>query len=143
MYLESDNLDKIIYLAEQFANSTKAGEGFDEHIFKTNWKILIDSGMGVIICAENGNQIIGILGIIKFQDPNNGGWISQELFWYVAPQYRGIGMELLEEAERWSKNNNCGKIIMAYLIDSMPEKVKGIYETHGYDIMEINYYKEL
>ena len=144
-HLKSIDIDSVLHLARSFSQDTKFGKGFNEDIFRKNWINLIDTGIGTIIVSENEGQINGMLGVIKFNDPNNGDLLAQELFWYVDKKYRGthIGVSLLRECEAWSKLNGCKRLIMAYLSDSMPESVKEFYEMQDYTIMEVNYYKEL
>lgn len=143
--LKSNELPGLAKMAGEFFASSRHLQGFNLPTFVASWSAFIDSGAGVIFVATDGDQPIGALGGVKFPDPNNGKAIASELFWFVTPEAResGKGLALLGAFEGWAKSNGCQQIIMVYLVDLMPAKVRGIYESRGYQPMEVHYTKEI
>lgn len=135
-----EDLPKLSELANIFTELSEF-VGVDMNVFCKNWARFIKSGFGVIFICEKDNIITGMIGGLKFNDPNTDILIASELFWIVHPDHRGGGMDLLKSFENWAKYNGCKKIIMIHMADSMPDTVKKIYELKGYKEMETHYIK--
>jgi len=107
------------------------------------WNDIISKDVGVFFVSKNEDKIIGAIGGIKYSDPNDGVLTAIEMFWYVHPEYRGSGIKLFRMFELWAETENCKRCIMVHLADLMPDKVKRIYESMGYELLESHYIKEL
>jgi GNAT superfamily N-acetyltransferase len=104
---------------------------------------LLESGTGVIFVDENGEEIQGTLGGVAYPEINSGELVATEFFWFVAPERRGGGLRLYRAFEEWARSKGCREIRMAYLIDSMPEKLAKLYRRLGFEPVEVQYVKEL
>lgn len=142
--LKVNELHKVFHLGDKFSAESKFVT-YDKEIFVNSWTGLIDYGCGVIFIKEYYNHIAGFIGGVLFNDPNSGISTSSELFWYLDPKYRsrGIGKNLLDSFERWSKLKGCQRVIMIHMSDLMPEEVKGMYLKNGYEKLETHYIKEI
>ena len=142
--LREEELDALGSLGEQFTRESRYVK-FSLTVFKHNWAGFLQAGIGTIFVAEDDDgKIAGAIGALKFNEPNSGVPMANELFWIVAPEHRGgCGVLLLNRLEKWAKSEGCRWLWMNYLIDSMPEKVKGIYEKKGFKIIETHWAKEL
>ena len=136
----TEDLPKLLNLAQEFYASSEFLEGFNLNIFVANWSNFINNDIGVIWIL---NEFDGILGAVKYPDINSGELVATEFFWFVSPDKRGDGIKLLREFEKWAKEVGCKKIFMVYLMDSMPEEMKSVYKRYGYKPMEVHYVKEL
>jgi GNAT superfamily N-acetyltransferase len=141
--LQVNEIEKLYPIADAFFSASEFLKAFNRDHFKQQWSAFINSGYGVIFVVEKEKEVVGCLGGLKFSDPNTGKMIASELFWFVLPDYRGNGSLLLEAFELWAHQEGCSSIIMVYLTDSMPNKVRSIYESRGYKAMEIHYIKEV
>uniref|UniRef100_A0A6H1ZL20 Putative acetyltransferase n=1 Tax=viral metagenome TaxID=1070528 RepID=A0A6H1ZL20_9ZZZZ len=133
------DLKKLIGMATRFAGSSKFTR-FNPEIFVQTWENLFDMGIGVIFIFDDFK---GMLGAIKYPDPNSGEMTATEMFWWVDPEYRGKGNRLLTEYEKWANENDCSRAIMVHLSDIMPEKLKAFYNRKGYIEMETHFVKEI
>lgn len=138
-----DEIENLSEIAQSFFSESKFLQDFDMSIFATCWTQFISSEIGVVFVCEEDGKFVGTLGGFKFPDPCNGKLMATEMFWFVLPEYRGRGKELLVEFEDWAKENKCERIIMVHLKDVMPEIVKNIYIKKGYIEMETHYIKEV
>jgi len=139
-----NELPELIPFASQFYSCSKFLSEFNPEVWLKNWTLLLQNKIGVIfgLFDENG-KCHGGLGALKVPDLNGGFLIASEAFWFTEKSYRGKGIYLLKEYEKWAKNNKCKRISMGYLVDSMPERIKAIYEKFGYELSEITYIKDI
>lgn len=135
--LEPDEIEKILPLCDEFSNSS-GFVAYKKDVFVNSWTQFILSGLGVIFILP---EYKGMLGALKFNDPNTGELIATELFWFVDASARGRGIKLLNAFEKWAKKEGCKKTIMVHLSDSIPEEVKKIYIRKGYIELETHYMK--
>ena len=139
-----DDLPLLSELGHQFASEAKIVK-FNPDVFAKSWEAFIQSGVGVIYAAENDfGEVCGAIGALQFNDPNSGDLMANEMFWIVMPDHRGgCGMMLLNRLEQWARGIGCKYLWMNYLMDSMPEKVKSIYERKGFTLAETHWVKEM
>ena len=141
--LNIDELPLLFEGAELFSNSSQFLE-VNPTIFVRNWTEFIGKGIGVIFASIIEEKVAGAIGGFKHPCINTGALIASEFFWYVMPNHRGtIGIRLLNTFENWAKEKGCLKVTMTHLSDSMPDKLKRLYERRDYKKIETNYIKEL
>lgn len=107
------------------------------------WFNLISSGAGKIFGLWDKDKIIGGIGLILFPALEDGVMTTTEAFWFVDEKSRGGGMKLFLKAEKWAKESGSKRMNMIHLTNSMPEKLKSLYERRGYKMIEATYQKEI
>ena len=95
---------------------------------------LIESD-GAIIYLAGDNRPTGMIGLHIYEHPMSGERLASELFWWVEPDHRGSGMDLLKAAERWAREYGCSGIQMI----SPNERVSRLYRARGYEKTEEHY----
>jgi len=139
-----DELPELIHLADKFYSCSDFLHSFNSEIWIKNWTAFIKTDIGVIFgLFGEDKKYHGAIGAIKFPDINGGFLIATETFWFTEESYKGKGIYLLKEYEKWAKFNKCNRIAMCYLADSMPDKVRNIYEKCGYKLSEVTYIKDI
>ena len=139
-----DELPKLLHLASKFYSLSAFLDGFKPEIWIKSWTLFIRNGTGVIFALFDDNQEAhGALGALKAPDINGGFLIASEAFWFTEESHRGKGLYLLKAYEKWAKACGCKLVAMGYLTDSMPEKVRQIYEKCGYKQSEVTYVKAM
>jgi GNAT superfamily N-acetyltransferase len=103
------------------------------------YQSMVRSGRAAIFMLKDNNKMVGALGCIKAEDPHSGELTAIETFWMVDPERRGKGTILLKYFDRWAKEEGCKKKAMIHLEDSLPDKLKKIYEKKGYQLVESHY----
>lgn len=136
-----DRLRELMPLVEEFYSSSKFLVKFDSDHCAGMWTKFMTIGAGVIFLLEENEKIIGFLAALKWPDINSGDLWATGMAWFVKSNKRSKGILLLKEFERWAKEENCKMIIMAHLMDLMPDKMKKVYGKFGYQPTEINYGK--
>lgn len=116
---------------------------FDISQWSDRWFNLINSGAGKIFGLWDKDKIIGGIGLILFPALEDGVMTTTETFWFVDKESRGGGMKLFIKAEKWAKENGSKRMNMIHLTNSMPEKLKSLYERKGYKMIETSYQKEI
>lgn len=141
--LTADEIGKLMPLANLFFGESAFLVDFNEKHFEAQWRRFMDSGSGLIMVLDDGGEIRGAIGALAYTDPNNGHPTMAEAFWYVHPDHRGHGLALLTALEKEAAAAGCKFLTMVYLVDSMPDAVRSIYERRGYKAMEVHYIKEV
>lgn len=80
----------------------------------------------------------GLTGPIFFNDNSKVGF---ECFWWIEPEHRGQGLELLRALERAAKEAGCTHWVMMALEDQTVEQVDVLYRRRGYQRIERGYLK--
>lgn len=138
-----ERLDRVMLLAEEFFKTSKFLRNFSREVATRNWTLFIQQGWGVVFILEEEGRVVGFLGALKFPDISTGEMKAQEIGWFVTKECRGKGLHLLLAYLDWARKNRCKAVSVAYLADSMPDKVKSIYERLGFELTENVYSKEI
>lgn len=143
-FVEADKLDSITPLAKQFWQEGEIVGNYDESSFIASWTDIIKRDVGRIIGAYRNDKLIGMLGFVVSKDPNDGVLVSQEMFWFVDPQYRkGEGLLLLNAYEKIATDVGVKRIGMVHLESIHSDKLGKLYTKRGYKITETHYMKEI
>jgi len=99
---------------------------------------LIDGG-GAIFVSERAGIVVGMLGLLIFTHPFSGEKVASELFWWVEPDSRGDGLELMRRAENEARARGAQRMQMI----APNEAVARIYRRKGYEYVESTYQRKL
>lgn len=138
-----DDLEKVYEIGRDFFVEGKLPGRLVKEVFINTWKGFMSTGVGGILALERDKSIIGVLGFLIYDDPNDGERITSETFWYVSPESRGHGLLLLNKFEQLAKQLGAKRIMMAHMLDLMPQEISHLYVRKGYKPLETNYIKEL
>ena len=69
--------------------------------------------------------------------------VAGELSWYVLPEHRGHGAELVRAYEGWLKLVGAKYSVLTHYNDETGEKIGKLYEKLGYKVAEVSYVKEV
>jgi len=98
---------------------------------------LIESPDGVVFVADDGDRLVGMIGMMTFSHHLTGEKTAGEVAWWVEPDARGIGTALLKQAERWGAEQGALHIQM----NAPNTRVGALYERRGYQMAETTYYR--
>lgn len=136
-------ISEVANMGESFFVEAKLPGKFNRQSFIDSWKGFLNMNLGNIVTLVEDNKIVGALGYLFYPDPNTGDKYASEFFWYVLPEFRKNGLKLLEKFEWDCAVSGVKRITMMFLHNSMPEKLKKLYELRGYTLLESHYIKEL
>ena len=139
----AEELPLLAGLAEEFFASSRFLKGFSLEQFCRVWRDLLATGTGVIFLLSDEDGIQGALGGVAYPDINSGALVATEFFWFVSPPASGQGLELYRAFEQWARGRGCSEIRMVRLSDSMPERLRVVYQRLGFEEAETVYVKEL
>ena len=108
---------------------------------------LIDTmiGSGVLLVADNGDELIGMVGLCVVPFLFNPSILSAcEVMWWVDPTQRktGAGVALLRGVEPAVREKGAQVIQMIHL-ESSPAQAGALYERLGFERKEHSYMKVL
>lgn len=114
----------------------------DEATLERTFLQLMQGGCLLVVEGENG--LVGATGALLHPHYFNSAHITgQELFWWVDPDHRGIGAELLNALEAWVKEQGAHSFSMIALEALEPRRVGVIYRRRGYRPTEHSYLREM
>lgn len=99
-------------------------------------------GQSTFILLKEGVPI-GILAGMVIDSPLFRAKVYQEVVWYVDENHRGDGLRLLKHLEEWCKEKGIKKIIMAFMHNSMPDRLYEFYLKKGYEPLETHLIKDV
>jgi len=143
--IATDNeLHGIAQLGPKFWSESKLPGDFKPDVFVENWKKIIAKDQGCIIFNQDDKGgINGAIGLLVYQDINDGELVMQEAFWFVSPESRGFGLRLLKKAEEIAKMINVRRFVMTHLLNGYADQLSRLYPRMGFKALEINYIKHL
>ena len=106
------------------------------------WMNLLSVGVGRVLGLWKGGLIVGGIGILITPALEDGTLVAQEAFWFVTGESRGGGMKLFIKGEEMARAAGVKRMHMIHLTNSMPDKLKKLYERRGYSKVETTYMKE-
>jgi GNAT superfamily N-acetyltransferase len=127
---------------KQLTKETKEGQQASDRWIE-NWFFMIEGGMGKILALKKDDKFIGAIGLLVSPSLEDGVMNCVESFWYVDKNHRGQGLKLLIKAQKVAKEMGAKRMLMMYLENSMPEKVKNVYERMDFKLIQTTYFKEL
>lgn len=131
---EVRDLKSCIPCAEKFHEIYDPGVPFCESSFIDYWTSILDSGKGFMILYEHKDgDIIGGAGGVIANFTTSSVLNSIEMFWWVDPEFRGkVGLKLYNEFVSESKKRGAQRLLMAYMANSMPDKLEKFYLSRGF-----------
>jgi hypothetical protein len=106
------------------------------------WMNLLTAGVGRVLGLWTNGLLVGGIGILITPSLEDGTLVAQEAFWFVTEESRGGGMKLFIKGEELARSTGAERMHMIHLSNSMPDKLKKLYERRGYREIETTYMKE-
>jgi GNAT superfamily N-acetyltransferase len=140
-YATEADIARLVEMGERFATETVYRDRIPVNpgaMAKTA-ALLILGDRGVVFVSEAAGRVVGMIGLLLFENPLTAEISVSEMFWWVEPEHRGRGVRLLKRAEQWA--SDCGAVKL-HMIAPTPE-VGQLYERLGYAQLETTYQKAL
>lgn len=110
--------------------------------FEQCWQTYYALGIGKIMVVRHSGRVVAAMGCLRVPDLYTGEMVASEVFWFVLPEHRGVGLALLDAYEKWARDEGCREVRMIHLSGLMPERLKALYQRRGYCEVEVAYGKE-
>ncbi len=133
----------IVVFMKQFEQASSFVKVDVQHAWK-KYQVMMDSGIARVFIAEGEDEKLqGAIGFLISEDLHDGKKTAVETFWFVAPEFRGIGMELFKVFEAEAIKAGCQKLAMIHMTDSYPESLQAFYTRQGYRLIEQHFVREV
>lgn len=135
-----EDVPRIVDMGVRFIETTKYRDFLrvDRDAMAATVCRLLD-GAGAVFVCEQGYIVVGMIGVVLHRNLLSDDLQVGELFWWVEPEARGVGIRLLYAAEHWARGVNATSISM---IAPTPE-VADLYRRLGYREVETGFQKGL
>lgn len=137
-----DDMPRLIQMGRHFIGQT----GYQRHIAANDIQMqvlahhLMTNENTTIFAFERDGELIGMLGCMIFDHPVSGEKIASEVFWWVEPESRGVGFDLLRQFEKWAKAKGAAKMQMGAPAGTTVGK---FYERLGFLEVETLYQRDV
>jgi GNAT superfamily N-acetyltransferase len=132
-----EDIDLVSDLIKSFINSLpEYGLSFDsDKLFD-----MFTDGTHVCLIDDEGN---GFIAGKVFEEVTSHKKYLMEMAWYVLPEHRGIGVDLLKAFEDYGRNNGIETVVMVAINNGMYDIVSRFYKQNGYSLMETHFMRRL
>lgn len=137
--LEPEDLPECAALGLSFYEEGDLPGKFIPEVFTENWKDFFHMGIGRILGAWEDGRLVGVVGGVLSPDVNDGELVANEMFWYVLPGSRGVGLKLLANYLHLMREAGAKRLTLVHLCGLMPDKLERFYERLGLKPLEIHY----
>jgi hypothetical protein len=135
------DIPKMLEMGRKFFEASGYSDIADLEVnsLRATFEALITNSEAVVLVGD-GAMAAALIYPFYF---NASHKTAQEMFWWVNPERRGIGTELLDALIASVKAKGAQSLSMIALERLTPEKVGGIYERRGFRPSERSYIKKL
>jgi GNAT superfamily N-acetyltransferase len=117
---------------------------FDANSVSSMLASMIDGENFVFLVVEKKGELLGGAGALIFPCYLNlAHRTAQELFWYVDPEHRGVGIRLFDALCSEVKRKGAESLMMITLESLKPELVGAFYERRGFRNISRSFIKGL
>lgn len=135
-----NDIPDIYRMSKQFWALTAYGEEVDDESLEEMIRYCIQRDFLIVLVVDD--EIHGfIAGTASGSMVNVDVLVGVEIAWWVDPEYRGYGKELLLAMENLVQFKGIKRWAMIILA-GMEEPAKSIYESMGYKMAEMTFVKE-
>jgi GNAT superfamily N-acetyltransferase len=105
----------------------------------------LSEGKRFCLLAYNETETIGLVACSEVEDHFLFKDTGQEMVWWVRDGYRNtkVGHQLFKSLEDWAKARGLKRLLTAHYHNEHTDKMRKLYDRHGYKPVEYNYIKEL
>lgn len=131
---------------KDFCSCDQFGLKVDVNAFLAGLMDLVDGSNSDLLLLVDNNDIIGIMGITKFQSPFGKEQVANEHYMFIKQGCSVTGgKRLIDAAQKWAKSKGCSHIIMnaSNAASDLHDKVCSFYERLGLTKFETSYIKEI
>jgi GNAT superfamily N-acetyltransferase len=138
--VEAD-LPRLVAMGRRFIAESR----YREHIacnpaqLETIMRRLIADDSGALFVADQDGAATGMIGVYAFAHPLDASPRVGELFWWVEPEHRGPGLDLLRAAEAWARERGARSLLMV----APNKRLAAAYRALGYAKLEEHFTKDL
>ena len=140
------DLDRYVVLAKTFhtASPMHGVIEFDPEGYSAFYLSALENETMGVWLAETEGEIVGIVGAIAYPLYfNPSAVVVQELWWWLAPEFRGAGGKMFKQIELWAKERNASALFMIALEDDRAAKMEKLYKRAGFTPMERTFIKKV
>ena len=142
------DLPALVAMSRRFLATVYAGRLADNppHLEALGQQLLSGEHT-VVFVAERAAGPIGMIGMMIYAHPMSGERTASEVMWWVEPEHRGIGLQLLAAATDWAVGQ--GAAILQLIAPSQADEaiavgsVAELYHRLAFDRIETTYQKRL
>jgi hypothetical protein len=131
---------------KEFCSCDKFGLEVDISTFLAGLMDLIDGDDSDLLLLIDGDKIVGLMGITKFQSPFGQEQVANEHYMFVSQGNSVVGgKRLIDAAREWAKCKGCSHLIMnaSNAASELHDKVCKFYKRLDMKLFETSFISEV
>jgi hypothetical protein len=131
---------------KDFCTCDQFGLEVDINTFLAGLMDLVDGEKSDLLLLMDGDDIIGLMGITKFQSPFGKEQVANEHYMFIKQGCSVTGStRLISAAQDWAKLKGCSHLIMnaSNAASELHDKVCKFYKRLGMNKFETSFIKEI
>ncbi len=131
-FASAGDLPRVVAMFSEFVGTSQYAQyvgNSPAHSARMMERLIGDDDKALFV-VDIDASVIGMLGVMVFEQPFSGELVATELFWWLDPAHRGHGVWLLRRAENWARSK--GAMRMTMMAPSDRPRVAEIYRALGY-----------
>jgi hypothetical protein len=133
----SDDIPRLVEMGERFLTETvyHGRVTVNPTAMARTVGFLLASDLGAVYVSEQHGAVVGMIGLLFFENPITGEPSVTELFWWVEGAHRGgpEALRLLRRGEQWAREIGAVKV---HMIAPAGTRVGTLYQRRGYEELE-------
>lgn len=129
------DVPRLVAMGCEFLHTTAYRDFLDDNPMQmaTLADHLIGSDQGVVLVADHGGELTGMIGLLVAPHHLSAEPVAMEAFWWASTP--GDGVRLLKASEDWARAQ--GAVAMQMVAPD--ERVGALYARMGYQLIEHGY----
>lgn len=133
-----EDVTALVGMGERYCRDVRQQEP-DAEAIAAHVRALMSSPKAAVFVAEKDGKAVGTAMYIVHPDPLTAEIVCLKVHLYVLPEYRGVGIGLMREGERWAVAQDAKEMIGS----ASDERAANLMRATGYEALETKFRKRL
>lgn len=139
-----DDLKQVADLGKQFYLKLHQADRFHFKAFLAAWTQYLATGFGLIVKRTSDHEVKEAVGMLFYDDPNDGAKSAANVFWYVSDDESSLASGLVyDRLEKEVRARGTVRMFMSNLVGERFEQVGNFLFHAGYVPVESHHRKDL
>ena len=141
-----ESLRPLVKAWKESCSCDKFGLEADVNILLVDVLELVANESSALLLLQDGDEIIGLMGLVKFKSPFGTEYVANEHYMYIQEGRGSMGsVRFIKAAEDWARSHGCSHLMMnaSNAASELHDKVCKLYERRDMLKFETSYIKEI
>ncbi|MCI0372515.1 MAG: GNAT family N-acetyltransferase [candidate division NC10 bacterium] len=133
-------LPQCAELGEAYCREMDVPGGFVPAFFIQTWQNLFSAGSARVFGAwDEDRRLVGVFLGLVVPDPHNGETVGHQVNWFVLPEFRGIGLDLMMRWLDELQDEGVHRFVVGAFRGPHEKALDRLYRRIGLEKLETHY----